>query len=47
MNFIDGDCELEKMVEQFDLNDRQDVRGLTENLWTWQGSELLHTFRHS
>ena len=32
MNFNYGDCELEKVVEQFDLNDRQYVRGLTENL---------------
>jgi hypothetical protein len=27
-----GVCELEKVVEQFNLNDRQYVRVLTENL---------------
>ena len=28
------------MVEQFDVNVRQNVRGLTENFLTWQGSEF-------
>jgi hypothetical protein len=32
VNFNYGYCELEKVVEQFDPNDMQYVRGLTENL---------------